>query len=141
MVLLMLRNNRRTEERPDGLFHTHPSRFHIKKEGIGIIDAPGLAILPPRLKGELRTVKDILLGLTDLESHPEAEKHAKWMEEIRGRHVVINAENIDSILKDEVVMVFKQMLEDCGVFKQDEQGRSSFARFINFVLEDHAHDL
>lgn len=141
VVLLMLRNNRRTEERPDGLFHTHPSRFHIKKEGIGIIDAPGLAILPPRLKGELRTVKDILLGLTDLESHPEAEKHSKWMEEIRGRRKDINAENIDSILKDEVVMVFKQMLEDCGVFKQDEQGRSSFARFINFVLEDYAYDL
>ncbi|MBR1919396.1 MAG: UDP-glucose--hexose-1-phosphate uridylyltransferase [Spirochaetales bacterium] len=135
VLFLMLRNNKRTEERPDGLYHTHPSRFHIKKEGIGIIDAPGLAILPPRLKGELAVVKEILLGKAKLADHPEVEKHSSWMEEIRSRHDSFDPDTIDSVLKNEVVQVFMQMLEDCGVFKQTEEGRAAFERFMKRVLE------
>ncbi len=47
---LILRNNRTTDEHPLGIFHPHAEYHHIKKENIGLIEAMGLAVLPPRLK-------------------------------------------------------------------------------------------
>jgi UDPglucose--hexose-1-phosphate uridylyltransferase len=59
---LILRNNRTTEEYPYGIFHAHEEYHDIKKENIGLIEAMGLAVLPPRLTtqfGELTdTVKE-----------------------------------------------------------------------------------
>ena len=49
---LILRNNRTTEEHPLGIFHPHAEYHHIKKENIGLIEAMGLAVLPPRLTTE-----------------------------------------------------------------------------------------
>ena len=46
---LVLRNNRTSEEYPDGIFHPHPEVQHIKKENIGLIEVMGMAILPGRL--------------------------------------------------------------------------------------------
>jgi len=50
---LILRNNRTTEEHPLGIFHPHAEYHYIKKENIGLIEAMGLAVLPPRLTTEL----------------------------------------------------------------------------------------
>ena len=134
VLFLMLRNNRTTEERPDGMFHTHPDRFHIKKEGIGIIDAPGLAILPPRLKKELAVIRDVLLGNTRLEDHPEISSHRAWVEDMRRKYPSFNDETVDRILKDEVVQLFMRMLEDCAVFRHTASGDSSFDRFMKKAL-------
>ena len=49
---LVLRNNRRSEKYPDGIFHPHQELHHIKKENIGLIEVMGRAILPGRLKKE-----------------------------------------------------------------------------------------
>lgn len=49
---LILRNNRTTDEHPLGIFHPHAEYHHIKKENIGLIEAMGLAVLPPRLADE-----------------------------------------------------------------------------------------
>ena len=65
---LVLRNNRTTEEFPDGIFHPHADVQHIKKENIGLIEVMGLAILPPRLERELREVRDYLVGEGSLEA-------------------------------------------------------------------------
>lgn len=46
---LILRNNRTTEEHPLGIFHPHSEYHNVKKENIGLIEAMGLAVLPPRL--------------------------------------------------------------------------------------------
>ena len=35
---LVLRNNRTSEEYPDGIFHPHQNLHHIKKENIGLIE-------------------------------------------------------------------------------------------------------
>lgn len=59
---LVLRNNRTSQEHPDGIFHPHASLHHIKKENIGLIEVMGLAVLPARLKVELELLKDCLLG-------------------------------------------------------------------------------
>lgn len=55
---LILRNNRTSEEHPDGIFHPHKEYHHIKKENIGLIEAMGLAVLPARLKTELAPLDD-----------------------------------------------------------------------------------
>ena len=136
VMFLMLRNNKRTEQRPIGLFHTHQDRFHIKKEGIGIIDAPGLAILPSRLKKELAAIREILLG-NELETdHPEVEKHSAWIAELRTKYGIFSPETIDDVLRNEVVNVFTLMLEDCGVFKHTPSGEASFDRFVRYALGD-----
>lgn len=49
---LILRNNRTSAEHPLGIFHPHAQYHHIKKENIGLIEAMGLAVLPPRLCAE-----------------------------------------------------------------------------------------
>lgn len=55
---LILRNNRTSDEHPDGIFHAHSEYHHIKKEGIGLIEAMGLAVLPPRLLEQFPNMDD-----------------------------------------------------------------------------------
>ena len=55
---LILRNNRTTEEHPLGIFHPHAEYHHIKKENIGLIEAMGLAVLPPRLTTQFGELTD-----------------------------------------------------------------------------------
>lgn len=55
---LILRNNRTTKEHPLGIFHPHAEYHYIKKENIGLIEAMGLAVLPPRLTTELGELND-----------------------------------------------------------------------------------
>ena len=50
---LALRCNVTTDEHPLGVFHPHEDKWHVKKENIGLIEVMGLAILPPRLEGEM----------------------------------------------------------------------------------------
>ena len=50
---LALRCNITTGEHPLGVFHPHEDKWHVKKENIGLIEVMGLAILPPRLEGEM----------------------------------------------------------------------------------------
>ena len=52
---LALRCNITTDEHPLGVFHPHEDKWHVKKENIGLIEVMGLAILPPRLEGEIAT--------------------------------------------------------------------------------------
>ena len=41
-----------------------------------------------------------------------------------------NSENVMDILKEEVGKVFVGVLEDAGVYKCTEEGRSAFAKFM-----------
>ena len=129
----MLRNNVTTADRPDGIYHTHPSRFHIKKEGIGIIDAPGLSILPPRLKKELKTIESILIENADPTDYPELSAHYEWIADLRARYT-FTEENAWPILQQEVGNIFVQMLEDCAVFDRTEKGSSAFRSFVRSCM-------
>ncbi|MBS4462033.1 UDP-glucose--hexose-1-phosphate uridylyltransferase [Aerococcaceae bacterium zg-B36] len=125
---IVLRNNRTTEEHPDGLFHPHQDVQHIKKENIGLIEVMGLAILPPRLVAELEAVKQYLLGATPLST--VATMHQEWAQELQSRHTEINENNIQALIEQAVADKFGRVLEDAGVFKQDEQGIAALMRFI-----------
>ena len=127
---LVLRNNITTEECPMGLYHPHEELHHIKKENIGLIEVMGLAVLPARLKGEMELLKEYILAGKDLTSNEELAKHADWANGFMKKYDTINADNIDQIVKDEIGIVFKKVLECAGVFKQTEDGLNAFHRFI-----------
>lgn len=57
---MVLRNNRTSTEYPDGIFYAH-SEYHLS-EGIGLIEASGFFVLPPRLKRQLGFVEAVLTG-------------------------------------------------------------------------------
>lgn len=130
---LVLRNNITTEEFPMGIFHPHQNLHHIKKENIGLIEVMGLAVLPSRLKSELTLLGQYIVEGKDIRSDAVLEKHADWVEEFLPGYECVTAENIQEILKEEVGLVFKKVLEDSGVFKCDEAGRNSFDRFLGSI--------
>ncbi len=129
---LVLRNNITTAEHPMGVYHPHGELHHIKKENIGLIEVMGLAVLPARLKGELKRLGDVLVQGGDPAADPELAKHADWAAQLREKYA-FTAENVDDILRDEVGRVFAQVLEHAGVFKCDRQGREAFLRFVAAV--------
>jgi len=62
-MYLALRNNRRTEAHPEGLFHPHEAHHHIKRENIGLIEVMGLAVLPARLVAEIDGLIQVLIEM------------------------------------------------------------------------------
>ena len=129
---LVLRNNITTEEHPLGVYHPHAKLHHIKKENIGLIEAMGLAILPGRLKTELDELRAAILAGKDLYEEDAVAKHADWAYELMARHA-FTPENSESILRQEVGKVFEEVLEDAGVYKHDEAGKTAFLRFVDQV--------
>lgn len=132
-VDLILRNNRTTEEFPYGIFHPHEELHHIKKENIGLIEAMGLAVLPSRLKRELKDVEYYLLNrekIKEIESKEDVIKHKEWIIDILSRYETIDTNNVENIIKEEVGIKFLHVLEDAGVFKRGERGQEAFEKFI-----------
>jgi UDPglucose--hexose-1-phosphate uridylyltransferase len=129
---LVLRNNRTDVEHPLGIFHPHQDVQHIKKENIGLIEVMGLAVLPARLKPELQEVEKYLLKQT----HQVNEYHLSWANELVERYgEVVNAENVQGIIRQEVGQKFLRVLEDAGVFKRNSEGMIAFNRFLAAINE------
>ena len=129
---LVLRNNLTTEEHPLGVFHPHADKHHIKKENIGLIEVMGLAVLPSRLKGELTDLAAAVAEGKDIRGDAVLEKHADWVEGLKKTYT-FTAENAMDIILTETGRVFSEVLEDAGVYKNDQAGREGFLRFVAAV--------
>ena len=129
---LVLRCNITTEAHPLGVFHPHADKHHIKKENIGLIEVMGLAVLPSRLKGELHDLAEAIVAGKDIAADEVLEKHAAWVEQLKQRYA-FTAENALDIILQETGHVFSEVLEDAGVYKNTEEGRSAFGRFVDHV--------
>ncbi|MEG2506838.1 MAG: UDP-glucose--hexose-1-phosphate uridylyltransferase [Longicatena sp.] len=128
---LVLRNNRQSEEYPLGIFHPHDNIHHIKKENIGIIEVNGLAVLPARLKEEIKWMEAYLLNN---DTTHDLQEHQNWLNTLQIKYN-FTQENIQTILYQEIANVFVEGLEHCGVFKLDEKGSQGFDRFIQAVVK------
>lgn len=109
ILKLVLRNNKTTSDYPYGLYHPSVDLHHIKKENIGLIEVMGLAILPARLKEELKILDEILKNKrkeSDIELIPN---HKDWYNELKNKK--------DVNINDEVGKKFVKVLECCGVFR------------------------
>jgi len=128
---LVLRNNRTTTQHPAGIFHPHADVHHIKKENIGLIEVMGLAVLPPRLKGELEEIQEFLLGNKD----SVEPTHREWAEQLKEHYGTLSLrDEAQSILREELGKKFVRILEDAGVLKEAE----AFKRFIHAINEHKA---
>lgn len=123
---LVLRNNRTTHSHPMGIFHPHKDVHHIKKENIGLIEVMGLAVLPPRLKAELKEIETFLLG----KSKHIAPYHYVWAQDLKHRYGTLDdATTANTIVQKELGDKFATVLEHAGVFKHEE----SWKRFTNLL--------
>ena len=131
----MLRNNRKSEEYPAGIFHPHSELHHIKKENIGLIEVMGRAILPGRLKKELNWISSYLSGdleLNELKQKDGLEKHLDWAAELKSEYSVnLSAEEAERVVEVEAAGKFSQVLEDAGVYKNNAGGHKGFERFLD----------
>ena len=124
---LVLRDNQTSEEHPDGIYHPHSDVQHIKKENIGLIEVMGLAILPPRLKEELKLVQRYLLGLVD----GVAKYHQEWADDLKAQHPELSSEEeAQEVVRVSVGNIFARVLEDAGVYKRTVEGQAAFRRFV-----------
>ncbi|MGL5255580.1 MAG: UDP-glucose--hexose-1-phosphate uridylyltransferase [Proteocatella sp.] len=128
---LVLRNNITTKEHPLGLYHPHDEYHHIKKENIGLIEVMGLAVLPSRLKEELKLVELILLKKADISDFPEISHHSDWISSLIDKYSKLDELNVESILQYEIGNIFINILSDAGVFKRGSKGQEAFERFIH----------
>jgi len=135
---LVLRNNRTSNEHPDGIFHPHKELHHIKKENIGLIEVMGLAVLPARLNTELIDIEEVLTGKVDIKSFDDVNnpiyKHLDWIEYLVQKYGTNNGQaDAEEILRQEVGMKFLQVLMDAGVYKRNDEGSKGFDRFMEYA--------
>ncbi len=138
-VELILRNNVVTDEYPDGVFHAHPEYHNIKKEGIGLIEAMGLYILPARLKRQFSEIAKILAKKTQYDKDAinnqdhDLYVHRFMIEELLKDNPRVKDENkAMNIINAYVNNVCAQILYNVGVFKRDKNGIVAFNKFLDY---------
>lgn len=128
---LVLRNNRTSDKYPLGIFHPHNEVHHIKKENIGLIEVMGLAVLPARLRTELKLLEECLINnVDDISENAAIAKHSDWYKYILNNYSDINENNACDIIQKEVGIKFSEVLNHAGVFKRNTVGMSAFDKFI-----------
>jgi len=130
---MLLRNNRTSDEYPDGIFHAHPEYHNIKKEGIGLIEAMGLFILPGRLDKEFKLMIDLLAGKSDIDYKDGdcvLNKHRNMIDDLAKTVKGKSSEIIEQAIRDYVGKVCENILANTAVFKDDQKGRSAFLSFM-----------
>ncbi len=138
-VEIILRNNSTTEEFPDGVFHAHPEYHNIKKEGIGIIEAMGLYILPARLKRQFNDIADILSHNVPYDAEAiNSEEHDLYVHRdmiealLKDNPRVKDKEKANSIITKYVNNVCANILYNTAVFKKDKDGVRAFNKFLDY---------
>lgn len=138
---LILRNNRTDEQHPYGIYHPTEDMHNIKKEGIGLIEAMGIFILPGRLKRETEGIISLLTSKATLNLEEIADKKHPLNNQIN--FITSLANSYGTSLSDEdaeqkVVEYINdtciKILECTGVFKNTEIGQTAFENFINTAL-------
>lgn len=137
-VDLILRNNRTDEQHPFGIFHSQEEYHHIKRENIGLIECLGLAVLPARLRDEMNLLKQFMFkkDLEGIYSNEILNKHGHFARRILDENQFSSEEEIEAKLYDEIGYVFMKVLENCGVYKKDNDGEKAFQRFIEVIHEN-----
>lgn len=133
VVELILRNNRTSEQYPDGIYHVHPEYQNIKSESIGLIEAMGLFILSGRLDRQLAEVEKYLtreIKYSRAALSDDMKIHADMIEKLMKENQKCSAVEAALNVKDEVNRVCECILDNTAVFKKDEAGVAAFGRFL-----------
>lgn len=132
---IIFRNNRTSEEYPEGIFHSHPEYFPIKSESIGLIEAMGLFILPGRLDSQLSRIEKFLTkeekyseSKLDEDLLPLKDIIAKLVKESGSSKLSQIEAQLN--IKDEVNRICEGILDNTAVFKKDATGVEAFDKFL-----------
>lgn len=130
-MTIILRNNKCNEEYPDGIFHAHKEFHHIKKEGIGLIEAAGLFILPARLKRQCKEVEDVIAkGYNEEEYlglYPDLSIFKDMIQEMKEKGMTS---------QQYISEVCRSILGNVAVYKNTEQGREGLLHFLKEITHD-----
>ncbi len=134
-LYVILRNNRTSKEYPDGIFHAHPEYHHIKKEGIGLIEAMGYFILPGRLMRQTKAIEKILNENISkekyLKEYPDLSSFINAIEEMKKS----NEKDKSLLIKNHIEEVAKNILINTATFKNDKKGIEALFKFIKVGLK------
>ncbi len=131
VMYLVLRNNRTSNEHPNGIFHPHKEKHHIKRENIGLIEVMGLGVLPKRLESETKELEKYLIDEKADIKDIEDSYHYDWVKYLIDKYGTNNkTDDVATIFKNEIGLKFEQCLIDCGVFKDNEVGNKEFLNFV-----------
>lgn len=138
IAFLILRNNRTSEEHPDGIFHAHKEYHNIKSEGIGLIEAAGLYILPARLKRQLSEIEKMLCEESDIEAfikeNLDYEIHRPFINGLIEKYGRANKlETAHEYVIKAVNEVCANILGNVAVFKHDKIGDEHLMKFVNKI--------
>lgn len=138
IAYIILRNNATSNAYPEGIFHAHQEYHNIKKEGIGLIEAMGLFILPPRLKRESEEIVDFIYNKKQIsELNKELLPHHHLIEELLKIATPKQSKSaIEKILKDYIADVCKNILINTAVFKDDSKGNIAASDFIKSAIKE-----
>lgn len=136
IAFAILRNNRTTEKYPDGIFHAHKEYHNIKSEGIGLIEAAGLYILPARLKRQSESIAKILSDKTIdvdefINNNSDFEIHRNFIIRLItqfGRD--LSFEKANEIVRLAINETCVNILKNTATFKDDEKGQKHLQKFI-----------
>jgi UDPglucose--hexose-1-phosphate uridylyltransferase len=129
-LFLILRNNLTTKEYPEGLFHAHPEYHAIKKEGIGIIEAAGLFILPARLIRQVKAVEDVV-------AHRLSEKDylAKYPDLTIFGPMIAEMEKTGISSREYIDLACQGILRNVAVYKDGNEGQEGLRAFLKEALK------
>lgn len=129
---LILRNNRTSAEHPDGIFHAHKQYQNIKKEGIGLIEAMGLFVLPGRLNEETAYIEGHLTGeIKSNESALNQNIHKNIIKTLLNKYPSPQTKaKASKIVRDYIGNICKNILECTAVFKNNAEGQNAFNNFL-----------
>ncbi|MBO7149879.1 MAG: galactokinase [Clostridia bacterium] len=130
---VILRNNRISDEYPDGIFHAHKEHHHIKSESIGLIEAMGLFILPARLKRQLGVVCDYLTGKYVYDKDnvtQDMQIFIPMIEKLLAIGNDLSVEKAKDIIKKELTETSQNILIDTAVFKNNDAGQRALKEFL-----------
>ena len=136
VLSLILRNNRTNQQYPDGIFHVHPEFQNIKSEGIGLIEAMGLFILPGRLKRQLDKIEDLICDQSEFnkkefnDSTDDLYIHRFMIEKLVVEGFADDKTQAHERVQSYVNKVCAGILDNTAVFKNDENGTKGFEKFI-----------
>lgn len=71
-----------------------------------------------------------ILNQEDLRQNETMAAHADWAEGRMPKYEITES-NIHSIVQKEIGIVFTKVLEDAGVYKRTDEGKTAFKRFID----------
>ncbi len=129
---VVLRDNRRSDLYPEGIYHPHAEVHPVKKENIGLIEVMGLAVLPSRLKQTLDLLTEALNDQRPWEVIKE-EPNVQGFEVIYERILSSGDLATDARTRVQQIIgqVFVEGLEHSGVMKCEQLGQKAMARFMN----------